>query len=258
MRILLSNDDGVYAPGLTVLYNILKTIAHVDVVAPDRNRSGVSSSLTLDNPLRVKTVEKGYVSVEGTPTDCIHLALTGLLDTKPDMVIAGINAGPNLGDDVLYSGTVAAAMEGRSLGYPAIAISLVGEQLNHFDTAAHVAKNLILHIYQQQQPFPKTVLNVNVPDIPLALIEGQQVTRLGTRYPAEPIIQSTDPRGQAIYWVGPPGAAQDASAGSDFHAIRHNNVSITPLLIDFTHYSAINELSAGLLKEVETVGDIAS
>lgn len=245
MKILLSNDDGVYAHGLAVLTNSLRDIAAVDVVAPDRNRSGASNSLTLSNPLRLKRLSNGFVSVEGTPTDCVHLALTGLLDEEPDMVVAGINAGANLGDDVLYSGTVAAATEGRFLGLPAIAISLVGSEFKNYETAAIIAKHLVLRIHEVSLP-AHTILNVNVPDIPLEDIQGFEVTRLGTRHCAEPTIKAVDPRGQSIYWVGPPGATEDAGPGSDFYAIKQNKVSITPLKVDLTNYEALAQLSGWL------------
>lgn len=245
MKILLSNDDGVYAEGLMVLTNVLRDIAAVDVVAPDRNRSGASNSLTLSNPLRLKRLKNGFVSVEGTPTDCVHLALTGLLEEEPDMVVAGINAGANLGDDVLYSGTVAAATEGRFLGLPAIAISLVGTEFKNYETAAIITKQLVQRINEVSLP-SQTILNVNVPDLPLELIKGFEVTRLGTRHCAEPIVKETDPRGQIIYWVGPPGATQDAGPGSDFHAIKNDKVSITPLKVDLTNYQALAQLSGWL------------
>lgn len=242
MRILVSNDDGVYAPGLAALVEAMKEIATVDVVAPDRNCSGVSNSLTLTNPLRAKTIENGYISVEGTPTDCVHLALTGLLERTPDLVVSGINSGANLGDDVLYSGTVAAATEGRFLGLPAIAISLVGSNFNYFKTAGKVAQHLVKHIHLASLP-SQTILNVNVPDIPYEDIQGYEVTRLGTRHSAEPTVRQIDPRGQEIFWVGPPGAEEDAGPGSDFYAINQNKVSISPLKVDLTNYDALQNVS---------------
>jgi len=241
MRILLSNDDGVYAPGLNVLAEALREIADVNVVAPDRNRSGASHSLTLDNPVRIKTLDNGFVSVEGTPTDCVHLALTGLLNELPDIVVSGINAGANLGDDVLYSGTVAAATEGRSLGLPAIAVSLLGEECRHYDTAASVVKQLLLSIHLTALP-QQTILNINVPDIPLHILQGFEVTRFGTRHGAEPTIKQTDPRGEPIYWIGPPGLEQDGGPGTDFFAVNQGRVSITPMKVDFTHYQVIEPL----------------
>lgn len=242
LKVLISNDDGVYAKGIISLSEAVKKIATVNVVAPDRNRSGASNSLTLTAPLHIKTLDNGMVSVEGTPTDCIHVAITGLLETMPDMVLSGINAGANLGDDVWYSGTVAAAMEGRFLGLPAIALSLAGEKFEHYDTAAHVACNLIKHILAEPLP-AATILNVNVPDIPYDQLKGFEVTRLGTRHCAEPTIKAIDPRGHTIYWVGPAGAESDAGVGTDFYAIRKGKVSITPLRIDLTHYEAFDLLS---------------
>jgi 5'-nucleotidase len=241
LRVLISNDDGVYAKGLVTLAEAIKKIATVDVFAPDRNRSGASNSLTLTAPLHLKTLDNGFVSVEGTPTDCVHVAITGLLTTMPNMVVAGINAGSNLGDDVWYSGTVAAAMEGRFLGLPAIAMSLAGDR--HYDTAATVAVELISHIVHEPLP-AATILNVNVPDVPFEELQGYEVTRLGTRHCAAPTIKQTDPRGHEIYWVGPPGAEQDAGIGTDFYALHQNRVSITPLRVDITHYEAFDVLSS--------------
>lgn len=240
MKILLSNDDGVYAPGIMALYLALREVADVTVVAPDRNKSGASNSLTLDNPLRVRELDNGFISVEGTPTDCVHLAITGLLNEEPDMVVAGVNAGANLGDDILYSGTVAAATEGRFLGYPAVAVSLVGE--DHYASASRVVTTLVDRIRDESLP-SDTILNVNVPDIPYDAIEGIEVTRLGTRHCAEPTIRETDPRGNTIYWVGPPGAEEDAGVGTDFHAISFNRVSITPLKLDLTNFNVFERLS---------------
>lgn len=240
--ILISNDDGVHAPGLTYLANALGKIADIIVVAPDRNRSGVSNSLTLEHPLRVVTTSNGYFSVNGTPTDCVHLAVTGLLKEMPDMVVSGINEGSNLSDDVLYSGTVAAATEGRFLGVPAIAISLAGPRCEHYDTAAAIAKMLVEHL--RTQPLTSdTVLNVNVPDVPFSELRGIQVTRLGTRHIAEPTVKALDPRGRKIYWVGAPGPEQDAGPGTDFYAVNSGYVSITPLHFDLTHHKVLDELS---------------
>jgi 5'-nucleotidase len=242
MRILVSNDDGVYAPGIAYLAKALSKIAEVTVVAPDRDRSGASNSLTLTRPLRTHRLANGFISVEGTPTDCVHLAITGLLEHTPDMVVSGINHGANLSDDVLYSGTVAAAIEGRYLGFPAIAISQVSSNPQHFATAAEIASRLVLRL--QSKPLPvKTIFNVNVPDVPLHEMRGIEITRLGTRHGAEPTIKSVDPRGHTIYWVGPPGEQQDAGIGTDFYAVDNNRVSITPLQLDFTHYSIFDELS---------------
>ena len=243
MRILLTNDDGYQAPGIIRLAQALRTLAEVTVVAPDRDRSGASNSLTLDNPLRATPTDNGFIRVDGTPTDCVHLAITGLLEQEPDMVVSGINAGANLGDDVLYSGTVAAAMEGRFLGLPALAVSLVGHE--HYDTAARV----VLHIIERLQadPLPAdTILNINVPDLPWEAIAGFEATRLGHRHKAERVIQATDPRGRMIYWVGPPGAEQDAGPGTDFDAIRRHHVSVTPILIDLTRYTALDKVASWL------------
>lgn len=242
MKILLSNDDGFLAPGINILAKALSQIATVTVVAPDRNRSGASNSLSLINPLRTMTMENGFISVNGTPTDCVHLAVTGLLKEMPDMVVSGINEGSNLSDDVLYSGTVAAATEGRFLGLPSIAISLAGPKCHHYHSAAQITKNLVLRL--QSDPLPRdTVLNVNVPDLPLAEIKGIQVTRLGTRHIAEPTIKTVDPRGRKIYWIGQPGPEQDAGPGTDFYAVNQGYVSITPLHLDLTHYKVFDQLS---------------
>ncbi|NQY26093.1 MAG: 5'/3'-nucleotidase SurE [Piscirickettsiaceae bacterium] len=239
MRILISNDDGYMAEGLTALAEAMATLGEITVVAPDRNRSGASNSLTLENPLRVNQLDNGIYRVEGTPTDCVHLAITGLLDEEPDMVIAGINAGANLGDDVLYSGTVAAAIEGRFLGLPALAISLNGHTATHYETAAWVAKKLVQKLQTSSLP-ADTILNVNVPDIPIDQITGFESTRLGRRHKAEPVIKELDPRGRPMYWVGPAGEEEDAGPGTDFNAINRNAVSITPLQIDLTRYDAID------------------
>lgn len=243
MKILISNDDGVHAPGLAHLADALGKIADVTVVAPDRNRSGVSNSLTLENPLRVITAVNGFYSVNGTPTDCVHIAITGLLKEAPDMVVSGINEGSNLSDDVLYSGTVAAATEGRFLGFPAIAISLAGPRCEHYDTAAKVAKLLVEQVRKSPLTFD-TILNVNVPDVPFSELRGIQVTRLGTRHIAEPTIKSLDPRGRKIFWIGLPGSEQDAGPGTDFYAVNSGYVSITPLQLDLTQYKVIDELSS--------------
>lgn len=243
MKILISNDDGVHAPGLARLAEALGKIADIIVVAPDRNRSGVSNSLTLENPLRVITAANGFYSVNGTPTDCVHIAITGMLKEMPDMVVAGINEGSNLSDDVLYSGTVAAATEGRFLGLPAIAVSLAGPRCEHYDTAALVAKQLVEQLRNSPLTFD-TILNVNVPDVPFSELKGIQVTRLGTRHIAEPTIKSLDPRGRKIYWIGAPGLEQDAGPGTDFYAVNSGYVSITPLQLDLTQYKVLDELSS--------------
>ncbi len=243
MRILVSNDDGVHSPGIRALASEMSTIAEVVVVAPDRNRSGASNSLTLTAPLRIKQLDNGYYSVEGTPTDCVHLALTGFMDPIADMVVSGINEGGNLGDDILYSGTVAAAMEGRYLGLPAIAFSMVGDDIQHYDTAAAIARQLVLKMRADILP-SQTILNVNIPDLPMEKIRGIEVTRLGTRHAAEPIIKEYDPRGRPIYWVGPSGIEADAGPGTDFYAISRDCVSITPLQLDLTHYKVFEQLAS--------------
>lgn len=242
MRILLSNDDGYEASGIVQLAEGLSHHAEITLVAPDRDRSGASNSLTLDNPIRATTMGNRVIRVDGTPTDCVHLAITGLLEHEPDMVISGINAGANLGDDVIYSGTVAAAMEGRFLGFPAIAISLVGSELQHYDTAVRVAQLLIDRLLKEPLP-TDTILNINVPDIPWQDIAGIRATRLGYRHKSEPVIKTTDPRGRDIYWVGPPGSEQDAGEGTDFYAIKHQFVSVTPIQVDLTQHSAVDTVS---------------
>ena len=248
MHILLSNDDGYLAEGLIALANALRDHAEISVVAPDRNRSAASNSLTLEMPLRVNIADNGFIKVDGTPTDCVHLAITGLLEHEPDMVFAGINHGANLGDDVLYSGTVAAATEGRFLGLPAIAISLAGNNPHYFETAAQVAVTLLNQLIKK--PLPKdTILNVNVPDVAIKDLKGYQATRLGQRHKSEPVIKSNDPRGGIIYWVGPPGGEQDAGPGTDFYAISEGYVSVTPLQIDLTRYESIDALTSWLPTE---------
>lgn len=247
MRILQSNDDGYSAEGLGILAEALKAFAAVTVVAPDRNRSGASNSLTLDSPLRIRHHAPGVIAVEGTPTDCVHLAVTGLLDESPDMVISGINAGANLGDDVLYSGTVAAAMEGRFLGFPAIAVSLVldGSDGRHYASAARFTCELVKRL--ETHPLPAdTILNVNVPDLPWGQIQGVEATRLGHRHRSEPVLKATDPRGRPVYWVGPPGAEQDAGPGTDFNAIRRRCIAVTPIQVDLTRHAALDNLSRWL------------
>ncbi|WP_375057249.1 5'/3'-nucleotidase SurE [Zobellella sp. DQSA1] len=248
MKILVSNDDGVNALGIRTLSRVLAEFAEVVTVAPDRNRSGASHSLTLEVPLRAdKLDDTGFYSVKGTPTDCVHWAVNSLLDPDPDMVVAGINHGANLGDDVLYSGTVAAATEGRHLGLPAVAVSLCGDR--HFDTAAHYAALLVQGVLRAPLS-ANQILNVNVPDLPLAEIQGIKVTRLGNRHRSEAVLKEYDPRGRPIYWIGPPGAKQDAGEGTDFDAVERGFVSITPLTIDMTAYSQMAAL-ASWIKEVE-------
>jgi 5'-nucleotidase len=245
MRILLSNDDGYFAPGLAVLADAVRQIAHIDVVAPERDRSGASNSLTLSRPLRLQRAANSFYYVDGTPTDCVHLAITGLLTQEPDIVIAGINHGANLGDDVIYSGTVAAAMEGRFLGLPAIAVSLVGKQGSYFSTAARVVLELLNRL--KDHPLPAdTILNVNVPDVAYEALQGFEATRLGHRHKAEPVIRSADPHGNPIYWVGPSGGEADAGPGTDFYAIRQQRVSVSPLHVDLTRHNALQQLSSWL------------
>jgi len=247
MRILLSNDDGYKAEGILTLADSLQGLADVTVVAPERNRSGASNSLTLEYPLHVHQADNGHYYIDGTPTDCVHLAITGLLEQEPDMVVSGINAGGNLGDDVLYSGTVAAAMEGRFLGLPAMAVSLAGpEPQQHYATASEVAVRMVKKLMQEPLP-ADVILNINVPDVPVEQLQGFEVTRLGHRHKAEPVVKMQDPRGRDIYWVGPAGAEQDAGPGTDFHAIRRGCVSITPLQVDLTSYRSMD----GLAKWVE-------
>lgn len=243
MQLLVSNDDGCQAPGLRCLAAALRDQAHdVTVVAPDRNRSGASSSLTLLNPLRLHKHGEKEFCVDGTPTDCVHLALTGLLQNEPDMVVSGINAGANLGDDVLYSGTVAAAMEGRHLGYPALALSVTHISPKHFETAARVACELVQRLCAEPLP-SNTILNVNVPDLAYEDLQGFEVTRLGSRHRAEAVIRDKDPRGREIYWVGAAGDEADCGPGTDFHAINTGKVSITPILTDLTRYEAMETVS---------------
>jgi 5'-nucleotidase len=245
MKILLSNDDGYHAEGLAALASAVGSLAETVIVAPDRNQSGASHSLTLDAPLRVGTTAEGVYFVSGTPTDCVHLAITGLLDEEPDMVVAGINHGSNLGDDVLYSGTVAAAIEGRFLGLPAIAVSLTGDDPQHFSTAAQATCSLIERLWNHPLP-ADTILNVNVPDVPFDELRGYQATRLGFRHRSEPMVQAFDPKGQPIYWVGPAGSGQDAGPGTDFHAVGEGFVSVTPMQVDLTRYDAIETLGVWL------------
>lgn len=233
MRILISNDDGYFAPGIDILAKALADIADVTVVAPEQDRSGASNSLTLDRPLSLRRAANGFFYVNGTPTDCVHLAVTGMLDEMPDMVVSGINNGANMGDDTIYSGTVAAATEGYLLGVPAIAISLASKTATHFETAARIARQLVER-FQQQALGEPALLNVNVPDVPYEALQGMAITRLGKRHKAEPVVKALTPRGETVYWIGAAGAAQDAGEGTDFHAVRNNQVSITPLQIDLT------------------------
>ncbi len=241
MHILVSNDDGYRAPGISVLAEALELDHQISIVAPERNCSGASNSLTLERGLRVSQVGENSYFVDGTPTDTVHLAVTGLLHNKPDMVVSGINAGANMGDDVLYSGTVAAAMEGRHLGLPAIAVSMDSYTPEHYETAAMAVQQLLKNLNQVSFA-ANTILNVNVPDIPWSEIKGFKATRLGNRHQSEGVIIQDDPRGDPMYWVGPPGEAQDAGEGTDFHAVSQHYVSITPLQIDLTRYDSLAEL----------------
>ena len=242
MRILVSNDDGYFAPGISVLAEALASCAEVTVVAPERDRSGASNSLTLDRPLTVRRAANGFFYVNGTPTDCVHLAVTGLLEELPDLIVSGINYGANMGDDTIYSGTVAAATEGFLLGIPSIAISLVAQGGGHFATAGRVACELIRRFAAGPLGQP-VLLNVNVPDLPHSDLRGRAVTRLGKRHKAEPVVKSTTPRGEIVYWVGAAGGAQDAGPGTDFHAAASGTVSITPLQVDLTRYSQLQTVS---------------
>ena len=238
MRILISNDDGYLAPGLAALAEALEELGDITVVAPERDRSGASNSLTLDRPLSLRRAANGFHFVNGTPTDCVHLAVTGMLDHLPDMVVSGINHGANMGDDTIYSGTVAAATEGFLLGVPAIAFSLASKSASDFRAAALVARNIVTRFIET--PFREPVLlNVNIPDIPFESIRGVCATRLGKRHKAEPVIRGSTPRGETVYWIGPAGKAADAGAGTDFNAVEQGFVSVTPLRMDLTHNGQI-------------------
>jgi len=243
MRILLSNDDGYQARGLRTLAEALKQIADVVVVAPDRNRSGASNSLTLETPLRVERVERDLYYVNGTPTDCVHIAITGLLEQEPDVLISGINNGANLGDDVLYSGTVAAAMEGRFLGIPSIAVSLVLNGNEHYETAAKLVRKLVER--NVTDPLPTdSILNINVPDLPFDDLKGVRATRLGFRHKSEPAVKALDPHNRPIWWIGPAGAGQDTGPGTDFHAIAEGFVSVSPIKVDLTAHASIAKVAS--------------
>lgn len=248
MRVLVSNDDGVDAPGIRILAEGLRAAGHeVRVVAPDRDRSGASNSLTLDMPVRVTRLDEHTWRVAGTPTDCVHLALTGMFEeyAEPDIVVSGINNAANLGDDVIYSGTVSAAMEGRFLGFPAVAVSLVtaDHQPMHFETAARAAVEIVARL--KADPLPAdTILNVNVPDRAWEDIAGFEVTRLGNRHRSEPCVPAQDPRGRSLFWIGPAGREQDAGPGTDFHAVRTGHISITPIHVDLTRYQALEHVAS--------------
>jgi len=242
LRILLANDDGYQARGLRMLAQHLAEVAEVTIVAPDRNRSGASNSLTLETPLRVERVEESLYYINGTPTDCVHIAITGLLEHTPDILISGINHGANLGDDVLYSGTVAAAMEGRFLGIPSIAVSLVFDGGGHFATAAALVRRLVER--NVTDPLPTdAILNINVPDLPGAAIKGIRTTRLGFRHKSEPAVKALDPHNRPIYWIGPAGAGQDAGPGTDFHAVASGYVSVSPIKVDLTAHAALDKVA---------------
>jgi len=245
MQILLSNDDGYFAPGIVLLAEVLAPLGDVTIVAPERDRSGSSNSLTLDRPLTVRRAQNQTYFVNGTPTDCVHLAVTGLLERLPDIVISGINHGANMGDDTIYSGTVAAATEGFLLGIPSIAISLVAEGNDHFATAGRVAVDLVRRFSKRSFDHP-ILLNVNVPDVEYERIHGMQVTRLGRRHKAEAVVKSSTPRGETVYWIGAAGSAQDAGEGTDFHAVSNNRVSITPLQVDLTRYAQMEPIETWL------------
>ncbi|XQW84105.1 5'/3'-nucleotidase SurE [Thalassotalea piscium] len=242
MNILLSNDDGVNALGIKVLYQALSNFANVTVVAPDRNCSGASNSLTLLNPLRAETLENGFISVNGTPTDSVHLGISQLVQPLPDLVVAGINKGANLGDDTLYSGTVAAATEGRHMGMPAVAVSLAGKDELHYETAAFVAASFIKHLVKHPLPADQ-IININVPDLPLSELKGIKVTRLGHRHKAETMKRMQDPWNRDIFWYGSLGQELDAGEGTDFHAINQGYASVTPLTVDMTAHQSIDSMS---------------
>ncbi|MES2900151.1 MAG: 5'/3'-nucleotidase SurE [Pseudomonadota bacterium] len=244
MRILISNDDGYLAPGINALADALASIAEIVVVAPDSNRSGASNSLSLDRPLSVQQAANGFYFVNGTPTDCVHVALTGMLDYRPDLVVSGINNGQNMGDDTLYSGTVAAATEAYLFGIPAIAFSQVAHGWEHVDAAARLARDLVLRRFDAI-PAPY-LLNVNIPNLPYEQLTRISATRLGRRHQAEPVIRGKDPRGRDIFWIGPPGACKDAGEGTDFHATAQGEVSITPLQVDLTHKTQLEQLAREL------------
>ncbi|MFL6674326.1 MAG: 5'/3'-nucleotidase SurE [Massilia sp.] len=244
MRILISNDDGYLAPGINALADALAAVADIVVVAPDSNRSGASNSLSLDRPLSVQKAGNGFYFVNGTPTDCVHVALTGMLDFRPDLVVSGINNGQNMGDDTLYSGTVAAATEAYLFGIPAIAFSQVNFGWEHLDAAARVARDIVLRRFDSL-PSPY-LLNVNIPNLPYEQLRTVSATRLGRRHQAEPVIRALDPRGREIFWIGAPGACRDAGEGTDFHATSQGQVSVTPLQVDLTHKEQLALLARGL------------
>ena len=238
MRILVANDDGYLAPGLAALADRMRSLGEVFVIAPESNHSGASNSLTLSRPLTVREASNGFLYVNGTPTDCVHIALTGLLDGRPDLIVAGINNGQNMGDDTIYSGTVAAAMEGYLFGVPSIAFSHVDKGHQHLDAAAQVAADVVERFVRAPLAGP-VLLNVNIPNRPLGEMRGLRVTRLGKRHHSEPVIRAANPQGEPIYWIGAAGVAKDAGPGTDFHAVENGYVSVTPLQIDLTHCGQI-------------------
>ena len=237
MRILLSNDDGYFAPGLAALYEALLPFADLTVVAPERDKSGASNSLTLDRPLSIRKSPNGFYFVNGTPTDCVHMAVTGMIDFVPDMVVSGINSGSNMGDDTIYSGTVGAAMEGYLFGIPAIAFSQIERGWTHLDAAGAKAREIVLQLARQQMIGARPwLLNVNIPNLPLEQIKPLKVCRLGRRHAAEPVITQVNPRGETMYWIGAAGPALDEAEGTDFHATEHGHVVVTPLKVDLTDH----------------------
>ena len=242
MHLLLSNDDGIHSEGLKVLADALLPLGKITVVAPSRDHSASSNSLTLDTPIRARSIAENWYSVDGTPTDCVHLAITGLIEDEPDIVVAGINLGANLGDDVIYSGTVAAAMEGRFLGLPAVAISVTSNRPRDLQACASVSHEMISKLITIQLP-QDLIININIPDVSKQEIKGMETTRLGSRHKAEPVIKSADPRGSTIYWVGAAGPEQDAGPGTDFHAVKNGYVSVSPLHLDLTHYKAMQSIA---------------
>lgn len=242
MHILIANDDGYLSPGIRALYEAMQTLGQATIVAPDRNRSGASHSLTLSHPVLIKQREPSIYSVEGTPTDCVNIALSGLLETDQDMVVSGINDGPNMGDDVLYSGTIAAAIEGRHLGHPALAVSMASHEPEHYTSAARVMNTLVSHL--REVPLPSdTILNINVPDLPMSEIKGMRSTRLGTRHPSQNAIKQSSPRGEILYWLGQAGDIADDGPGTDFGAVKDGYVSVTPLQIDLTRMDSVSPVA---------------
>ena len=245
MRLLLINDDGVFAQGLEALYHEFKNIHQITVIAPDRNCSGASNALSLHSPLRIQTMNNGFNAVNGTPSDCVHLGVNEFLSEEPELVISGINHGPNLGDDVIYSGTVAAATEGRYMGLPALAVSLASYEGKHFDTAAKVVAEIVAKL--PSHPLPANqILNINVPDVPYSELKGLKVTRMGRRHRAENMVKDTDPFGRTIYWYGKVGPQQDAGEGTDFYAIANGFTSVTPLSVDMTAHNSLKDLKSWL------------